>query len=243
MPQSLTRSPSDEQKRGLWADLEWRDPARHGLSSNEFSRLCRRHGIDPQGTTARLRSHGLIHTDERGNYWRGDGSRHGAGSGAGLTASLIQKWIEEEVEEKFVDHVISEIDRLPNGRSRRAGMLTVRLGQAKFRKSLLELYERKCWISGCSVDRVLQAAHIEPHSNENNKLSNGMILRADLHNLFDANLLWIQPTSEGYSVRLSPTLGNEYQDYRDKPLDPPGSGTANYPDREYLDGMRPDWHP
>jgi hypothetical protein len=38
----------------------------------------------------------------------------------------------------------------------------------------------------------LQAAHIEPHDGAaTNVVTDGLLLRADLHNLLDAHLLWI----------------------------------------------------
>ena len=67
-----------------------------------------------------------------------------------------------------------------------------RQGQAEFRRQLLVMYDNKCAISGCSVRETLQAAHIVPvSSNGNHSLRNGMILRADLHNLFDRGLIGI----------------------------------------------------
>ena len=64
--------------------------------------------------------------------------------------------------------------------------------QAKFRAALLKLYER-CAVSGCQSLDALDAAHIKGIGGENNKLSNGIILRADLHRLFDAGLMAINP--------------------------------------------------
>ena len=67
-----------------------------------------------------------------------------------------------------------------------------RVGQPEFRAALLRAYENTCAISGCKVDEVLEAAHIQPVKKRgNHSLKNGLLLRADLHNLFDRGLLTI----------------------------------------------------
>ena len=69
-----------------------------------------------------------------------------------------------------------------------------RQGQPEFRENLLQAYDKKCAITGCDTSVVLEAAHIIPYlGKETNHLSNGLILRADIHILFDLNLLSINP--------------------------------------------------
>lgn len=70
--------------------------------------------------------------------------------------------------------------------------IKTRRGQQDFRKSLLLSFSAKCCISNCTVESVLEAAHIIPHTSETNyKITNGILLRADLHTLFDLNLIGI----------------------------------------------------
>jgi len=67
-----------------------------------------------------------------------------------------------------------------------------RRGQVNFRQSLLTAFNDTCCITGCSVSSVLEAAHIISHSDETNyKVTNGILLRADIHTLFDLNLIGI----------------------------------------------------
>lgn len=67
-----------------------------------------------------------------------------------------------------------------------------RVGQPEFRTALLRVYENTCAITGCRVDEVLEAAHIQPVKKQGgHSLKNGLLLRADLHNLFDRGLLTI----------------------------------------------------
>src|SRR5690606_962169 len=66
----------------------------------------------------------------------------------------------------------------------------IRLGQGAFRVSLTDAYHRKCAISGERTLPVLEAAHIKPYSVSGpNHLSNGILMRADLHKLFDSGYL------------------------------------------------------
>jgi hypothetical protein len=67
-----------------------------------------------------------------------------------------------------------------------------RVGQPEFRAELLHAYRNRCAISGCAIPEVLQAAHIQPvKSSGSHSVVNGLLLRADLHNLFDRGLLTV----------------------------------------------------
>jgi hypothetical protein len=80
-----------------------------------------------------------------------------------------------------------------------------RRGQQEFRARLLGQFQGQCCITGCSAEEVLEAAHISPYSmNQDMGLSNGLILRADLHTLFDCGLLAID--TERKQVLLAPRL-------------------------------------
>lgn len=78
-----------------------------------------------------------------------------------------------------------------------------RRGQTKFRKALLAAYEGRCAITGCPVNSLLEAAHITPYLGiETNAISNGLLLRADVHTLWDLGLIavnvatstvWVNP--------------------------------------------------
>jgi hypothetical protein len=56
----------------------------------------------------------------------------------------------------------------------------------EFRAALMKAYRGRCAISGCDVSHVLQAAHIDPVARGGrDDIGNGLLPRADLHNLFD----------------------------------------------------------
>jgi putative restriction endonuclease len=83
--------------------------------------------------------------------------------------------------------------------------ITRRQGGAKFRRLLLGCYESRCAISGCDADAVLEAAHIVPYSGQStNHAQNGLLLRADLHTLFDRGLIGIHP--DDYTVVMHESL-------------------------------------
>ncbi len=61
-----------------------------------------------------------------------------------------------------------------------------RLGQGAFRVLITDVYERRCAVTGEKALPVLQAAHIRPVTNEGpHRVDNGLLLRADIHALFD----------------------------------------------------------
>lgn len=69
-----------------------------------------------------------------------------------------------------------------------------RQGQGKFRNSLKVAYDSACAVTNCTVLQVLEAAHIKPFKGEHtNHVQNGLLLRADIHTLFDMGLVGIDP--------------------------------------------------
>jgi len=106
----------------------------------------------------------------------------------------------------------------------------VRKGQTMFRNALLVNYNKRCCISGSVVIEVLDACHIEPHSISGiNQIENGLLLRTDIHSLFDLNLILINP--DDYKIHVHPSLLNsEYKCYNGHTI----SGTT-LPDRNYLE--------
>jgi hypothetical protein len=80
-----------------------------------------------------------------------------------------------------------------------------RRGQAKFRKALISAYGGRCAISGCPVTPLLEAAHITPYLGpDTNSITNGLLLRADLHTLWDLGLLAVDPDTQ--TVWVSPEV-------------------------------------
>jgi len=100
-----------------------------------------------------------------------------------------------------------------------------RRGQPAFRAKLIDLYGR-CPLSGCTTLAALEAAHVRQVSGGGaDRSSNGILLRADLHKLFDCNLIAIDP--ESGRVQVSAGCGSEYRKLLGKTVfSPPKGGPA-----------------
>lgn len=97
-----------------------------------------------------------------------------------------------------------------------------RRGQPLFRARLMDAYGSRCAITGCTAVEVLEAAHVLPYRGDHtHRVDNGLLLRADLHTLFDCQLLWITPE---HTVALAPALlATDYAALEGKPLSLPTS--------------------
>lgn len=74
--------------------------------------------------------------------------------------------------------------------------IRARRGQAKFRNGLIDRYGARCMISGCEIMEIVEAAHIWPYrGDEDHVLTNGLLMRSDLHTLFDYDLIGIDPVT------------------------------------------------
>ena len=105
---------------------------------------------------------------------------------------------------------------IKNARKRISKMLAQRRGQPAFRNALLDAYDRKCAITGCEVVEVLEAAHIYPYrGSDTNKVVNGLLLRADVHTLFDSGLIAVDV--KNMTVLVDKSLeGSEYWTFHGK---------------------------
>ncbi|NJP96644.1 HNH endonuclease [Nonomuraea sp. FMUSA5-5] len=85
-----------------------------------------------------------------------------------------------------------------------------RLGQRAFKAVVLNAYAGRCAITGSTIRPVLQAAHIRPVTRGGeHRLDNGILLRSDMHILFDHGYLAIDTD---YRLRVSPRLSKEFGD-------------------------------
>ena len=105
---------------------------------------------------------------------------------------------------------------------------------------MTDAYERRCAVTGERTLPVLQAAHIKPYSQLGpHSTENGLLLRSDLHTLFDRGYLTVTPEME---LRVSRRIRDEFENGRDyyalerAPVRQP---VAPYPPpaRDYLE-----WH-
>jgi hypothetical protein len=82
-----------------------------------------------------------------------------------------------------------------------------RQGQGKFRADVMVAYGHRCAISACDLPDALEAAHIFRYLGaETNVITNGLLLRTDLHTLYDLGLIAIDPNL--MTVMLAPRLAH-----------------------------------
>jgi putative restriction endonuclease len=133
-----------------------------------------------------------------------------------------------------------EASAIIKGRVGKPVLVVPRLGQATFRIELEKQYQMRCAVTGERTRRVLDAAHIKPFSlvTEHN-LSNGLLLRKDIHKLFDDGYVTVTPDRRflvSKAIRDEFENGRDYYALHGTPLSDTVSLEAR-PAKEYLE-----WH-
>lgn len=106
---------------------------------------------------------------------------------------------------------IAEQDQPP--RYGDAYLARARLGQGAFRVLVTEAYRKRCAITGERTLPVLEAAHIQPFAAEGpNRVCNGLLLRSDLHILFDRGYVTVTPDLR---IHVSERIREEFENGRD----------------------------
>ncbi len=116
----------------------------------------------------------------------------------------------------------------------------VRIGQGAFRASVTDAYQKRCSITGERTLPVLEAAHIKPYSESGPNLpTNGLLLRSDIHKLFDTGYMTI---TKELKIEVSRRIkaefenGKEYYQYHGRGLALPKQA-KEAPGSKFLD-----WH-
>ena len=93
-------------------------------------------------------------------------------------------------------------------------LVTPRLGQGSFRLLVADAYQRRCTMTAERTFPALEAAHIHRYSRGgDHSLSNGLLLRSDLHKLFDLGYVSIEPGT--LKIRVSRKIREEFENGRD----------------------------
>jgi len=115
-----------------------------------------------------------------------------------------------------------------------------RLGQGSFQVAVLDAYGRMCAITGAKVVPALEAGHIRPYGEGGeHRVDNGLLLRRDVHALFDRGYISVTPAMEilvSKRLRTEFNNGEEYAAMSGAPLRVP-SRKEDRPKPEFLD-----WH-
>lgn len=120
-----------------------------------------------------------------------------------------------------------------DARERVLRSIALRRGQPRFHDDLLNAYQGRCAITDCDAPEALEAAHILSYQgNQTSHVQNGILLRADIHTLFDRDLIGVEPKS--LTVHLAAALkGSNYQTLEGKVLVQPDD-SAQAPSPEAL---------
>ncbi len=91
---------------------------------------------------------------------------------------------------------------------KRSRFVTYRKGQSRFQSIITAAYSNKCCITDETTPELLEAAHIQPYIDlESHHVKNGLLLRIDLHKLYDSGLMYID---EYFKVHISPEVKSKY---------------------------------
>lgn len=124
------------------------------------------------------------------------------GTGAELWARVLERLGEQKTLE------IAEIDAGPMFGD--PVLVQRRLGQGAFRLAIADVYDRRCAVSGERALPALEAAHIKgvKHGGTH-RIDNGLLLRSDIHRLFDSGYVTVTPSLKvEVSTRLKTDWNN-----------------------------------
>lgn len=118
--------------------------------------------------------------------------------------------------EGIAPELAASLDAAAEGDQDRYGqpqLVRPRLGQGAFRFLVTDAYHRRCAMTGERTLPALEAAHIQRYSEHGpHRVDNGLLLRSDLHHLFDLGYLTV---ANDYRIEVSRRIKAEYENGRD----------------------------
>ena len=132
------------------------------------------------------------------------------------------------------DSIDEELTKpLQDERKKKMQEIVERRGQPEFRNTLMNAYDRRWVVTGWDAVAALEAAHIVPYCGpSSNHITNGLLLRADIHTLFDLYLIGIDPDTLKI-VLASELQATTYFELQGKSLISPAK-PADAPNHEWL---------
>lgn len=146
------------------------------------------------------------------NIVQGKGYDSEAGVGRTLWEAVSER-LRSFAPEKIADSpaTIAAVDSKGYGKPQ---LVLPRLGQGLFRILLTDFYDRRCAVTGERTLPVLDAAHIKPYPIvQKHEVWNGLLLRSDLHRLFDGGYLSVDPSDRRLVV--SKRIKEEFENGKD----------------------------
>jgi putative restriction endonuclease len=115
-----------------------------------------------------------------------------------------------------------------------------RLGQGAFRIGVTDVYQRRCAVTGERTLPILDAAHIRPYgAGGEHEITNGLLLRTDVHRLFDLGYVTVSGDGRfevGRRLKEDFENGRLYYEMHGRPIIPPRD-VSHRPARNALE-----WH-
>jgi putative restriction endonuclease len=139
------------------------------------------------------------------------------GKGYDLTTGTGKElWDQVQLRLQGMTSFAPDGNKIADGEDRRYGtptLVTARLGQGIFRIVVTDAYSRRCAVTQERTLPALEAAHIKPFGQSGpHSVRNGILLRSDLHRLFDTGYVTI---SSDYHFKVSRRIKEEYENGRD----------------------------
>jgi putative restriction endonuclease len=104
-------------------------------------------------------------------------------------------------------------------------LIRPRLGQGAFRVLVTDIYGRRCAVTQERTLPALEAAHIRPYGDGGeHEARNGLLLRRDIHSLFDAGYVTVTPDLNfevSRRIREEFDNGRHYYALHGKQIEPP----------------------
>jgi len=131
---------------------------------------------------------------------------------------------------------IDNFDIVNEPRDDKYGQTNIRVGHGDFKGKILKAYNNQCCITGEIIPELLEAAHIQEYRNRNsNHVQNGLLLRVDIHRLYDNGLVFID---HNYLIHVSNLVHNPYyRQYHEQTIQLPSS-VNDHPSVEALEQRR-----
>jgi len=121
-----------------------------------------------------------------------------------------------------------------DGREKIVESITRRRGKPQLRQTLLAAYDYTCAITGCNALEALEAAYVIPFRGKyTHHASNALLLRADVHTLFDLGRIAVDTRTMTVIIH-DELLESSYRLLADRPLHYPKDETQR-PNTEALD--------
>jgi putative restriction endonuclease len=127
--------------------------------------------------------------------------------------STLYRQLQDRLSLPAADLPVKSIAERPAARYGAPVEILPRLGQGSFRVVIIDAYHRRCAVTGEKVLPVLDAAHIRPYAKDGtHDPNNGLLLRSDLHTLFDKGYVTVTPD---YRFEVSRRVKEEFDNGRE----------------------------